>query len=265
MTTISTVRRGRGEPLVLVPALGGTWRSWDLVMPALAAEREVVALDLPGFGQSPPLRGRPSVDRLADALGSHLHDEGLGEADLVGSSLGGRLVLELARRGVRRHVVALGPGGFWTPSQAMFLGASLGASIAVARLLRPALPHLFARRAGRAVLLAQLSPRPWALPADLVTTELRGYDAPGMYPVLRALVDGPQQHGAPAWAMPGRVVIGWGRQDRVTVPSQAARATAEFPAATLHWFERCGHFPIWDRPDEAARLILDSTGSADRP
>jgi pimeloyl-ACP methyl ester carboxylesterase len=32
-----------------------------------------------------------------------------------------------------------------------------------------------------------------------------------------------------------------------------------FPDARLHWFERCGHFPQWDAPREAARLILDST------
>lgn len=253
---LHTVRSGRGEPLVLVPALGGTPRSWDLVVPGLAAHREVVAVDLPGFGRTPPLEGRMSVERLADALVDHLRAEGLEGADLVGSSLGGRLVLELARRGVGRHVVALDPGGFWTPAQAAFLGTSLGASVALVRAVQPALPRLVGRPVGRTALLAQVSARPWALPGDLMVDELSGYTAPGMYPVLHELVTGPTQRG-PA-TTPGRVVIGWGRQDRVTRPDQAARAVAQFPGAWLHWFDRCGHFPIWDRPAETVRLVLEA-------
>ena len=56
-----------------------------------------------------------------------------------------------------------------------------------------------------------------------------------------------------------RPTIGWGRRDLVTVPKQAARAMELFPDAVLHWFEGCGHFPQWDAPHEATRLILEST------
>ena len=59
--------------------------------------------------------------------------------------------------------------------------------------------------------------------------------------------------------MPGRVVIGWGRRDRVTVPALARRAAALFPDATLHWFDRCCHFPQWGSPEEATHVILDGT------
>ena len=38
-----------------------------------------------------------------------------------------------------------------------------------------------------------------------------------------------------------------------------ARAQAAFPHATLHWFDRCGHFPHWDQPRETVRLVLDAT------
>ena len=55
------------------------------------------------------------------------------------------------------------------------------------------------------------------------------------------------------------LVIGWGRLDRVCFPRQAARAQQLFPDARLHWFERCGHFPHWDAPEETARLILETT------
>ncbi len=51
-----------------------------------------------------------------------------------------------------------------------------------------------------------------------------------------------------------------GRKDRVCFPNQAKRALELFPSARLHWFDYCGHFPRGDVPQEAARLILASTG-----
>ncbi|MGH8930093.1 MAG: alpha/beta fold hydrolase [Egibacteraceae bacterium] len=48
------VRRGSGKPLLLVHGLGSNPRSWDPIMDALAAQREVITLDLPGFGKTPP-------------------------------------------------------------------------------------------------------------------------------------------------------------------------------------------------------------------
>jgi pimeloyl-ACP methyl ester carboxylesterase len=51
------------------------------------------------------------------------------------------------------------------------------------------------------------------------------------------------------------------RRDLVCLPRQAERAARRFPDARLHWFERCGHFPQWDAPEEATRLILETTRS----
>lgn len=48
-----SVRTGAGKPLLLVHGISNL-RNWDLVVPALARERMVVAVDLPGFGESPP-------------------------------------------------------------------------------------------------------------------------------------------------------------------------------------------------------------------
>jgi pimeloyl-ACP methyl ester carboxylesterase len=257
---LNSVRLGSGPPLLLVPGLGSTWRTFDPVLAALSARREVVAVDLPGFGESPPLEGEVTIAAMADALTAFLEEQDLTGADLVGSSVGARLVLELARRGVGRHTVALDPGGFWNPRQKAVFSASIAASIRLVRLLQPALPVLTATAAGRTALLAQLSSRPWDLPQDLVLRELRGWAAaPGFDALLGALVHGPEQEGAPADALPGRLVIGWGRSDRVVTPSQAAVALARFPGARLHWFEACGHFPMWDRPQQTADLVLDTT------
>ena len=67
------------------------------------------------------------------------------------------------------------------------------------------------------------------------------------------------QQGAAKGRIPEPLVIGWGRQDRVCLPSQSKQALAKFPDARLYWFEQCGHFPQWDQPAEATRLILAVT------
>ena len=259
---MNSIRRGSGKPLLLVHGLGATWRSWDPILPALAASREVIAVDLPGFGETPPLAGEVSIATLADAVTAFLKEQNLLRVDLVGSSMGARLVVELARRGVGGATVALAPGGFWSPGQLRFFNASLQASIRLMRLLQPVMPAITGSPVGRALLLSQLSARPWALSADLALREMRSYaQAPSFDAALHSLVHGPTQEGAPAGSLPGPLVIGWGRKDRVLLPSQAKRATQLFPDAKLHWFDRSGHFPQWDEPQETVELILRSTGS----
>lgn len=54
--------------MLLIHGLGGNWRSWNLILAELAAEREVIAIDLPGFGETPPLPGEVSSRTLADAV-----------------------------------------------------------------------------------------------------------------------------------------------------------------------------------------------------
>ncbi|MDK3255377.1 alpha/beta fold hydrolase [Blastococcus capsensis] len=258
---LSAHRTGSGPPLVLVHGLGGSWRTWEPVLPGLSAEREVIAVDLPGFaGDTPPLPD-PILAGLNDALQEWLVAEGLADVPLVGTSLGARMVLELSRRGIGRHNVALDPGGFWTDREAAVFRASIAASVALLRRIRPVLPAVLGNPVGRTALLAQFSARPWALDADVVRTELEGYVAsPSFDAVLDDLARGPRQEGAPAGTVPGRLTIGWGRRDRVTLARQASRAAAAFPDAELYWFAHSGHFPLWDRPAETVRLVLERTG-----
>ena len=108
------IRCGAGKPLLLIHGLGGHWQSWNPILADLATKREVIAVDLPGFGQTPRLAGETSIRTLANETAAFLHAHGLDGIDAVGSSMGARLVLELARRGgIVGGVVALNPGGFW--------------------------------------------------------------------------------------------------------------------------------------------------------
>ena len=256
--TLYSQRRGTGRPLLMVHGLGGTIRSWDTIAPALSESRKLILIDLPGHGQSPAITGRQTIASYADAIAAFINEHDLGGIDMVGSSVGARLVLELSRRGVGGHCVALDPGGFWQGWETTFFHTTLAASIRLVRMLQPVMPALVGNPATRTALLLQLSARPWALSPDMVLTEMRSFAATPVFDdMLRELANGPLQQGTAA--TPGRVTIGWGRDDRLLLPRQAERAHAAFPHARLHWFGQCGHFPQWDRSDALVQVILETT------
>ncbi len=250
-------RLGAGRPLLMVHGLGASLHTWDPLLAALSHSRELILVDLPGHGKSAPLSGRQTVEAHADALASFVQSQGLATADLAGSSVGGRLVLELSRRGIGRHCVALNPGGFWHGWETGWFHWTLAVSIRLVRLLRPFHPALSRHAVTRTLLLAQLSARPWLLPPHLVLGELQYLATTLVFDdMLLELARGPLQQGSTL--TPGRVTIGWGRRDHLLLPRQAARAQAAFPSARLLWFEHCGHFPHWDQPADTARVILET-------
>lgn len=256
---MNEVQRGTGRKLLLVHGLGGSARSWSTIVGPLSAERTVIAIDLPGHGATPADSDSGTFAGLVGSVERYLSDNGLDGIDVVGSSMGARIVLELARRGRVANVVALDPGGFWRGWERTFFRTTIGLSGRLLRAIRPALPALSRNAASRTALLAQLSPRPWALDPAMVATELESLSTTATFDALVAdLAGGPKQLG-PA-ADPARcIVIGWGRHDRLCLPRQAARAKAAFPSARLHWFEESGHFPMWDQPDETIAVILAAT------
>lgn len=251
-------RHGTGKPLLLIHGLGGSVGSWEPVIGKLGRHRDVIVIDLPGHGATPATAGSNKFAGLVDATTDFLSAQGLQDVDLVGSSMGARIVLELARRGHTGSVVSLDPGGFWEGWERGFFAATIGLSGRLVRALQPIMPAIAGSKIGRSLLLAQLSARPWALDPALVLSEMRSIAATSTFDALvRDLAHGPGQQGAAS--TPGRIVIGWGRQDRLCLKGQAARAAARFPAAELVWFDGCGHFPVWDRPDAAVELILRAT------
>ena len=264
---IKHIRLGAGKPLLLVHGLGGSGRSWRTIIDALALQREVIAIDLPGFGATPPLAGEVSMATLADALTDFLRANGWLGIDAVGSSMGARLVMELARRGgVLGAVIALDPGGFWRGWQRHFFFASLWLSIRLVRLLQPVMPFITANKLGRILLLAQFSADPGKLSQAVTLEEMRSYAAsPSFDELLHSLAYGAQQQGARQGKIAAPLVIGWGRQDHVCPPGQSELAALLFPDASLHWFDDCGHFPHWDSPEECVQLILDTTSGKRGP
>ncbi len=254
------IRQGEGPGLLLIHGVGSSQRTWEHLIPPLARGRRVIAVDLPGHGASPAEDDSGTFAGLVRSLEAFLDGNGLAQVDMVGSSLGGRLVLELARRGKAGAVVALDPGGFWTGWERTYLRTTLLASVGMLRTLGRLRSPLAHNALTRSLLLTQLSARPWELDANRVTAELDSYAATRTFTALvNDLAAIPMQEG-PAAPGTGPIAIGWGRHDRLTWPVQAERARAAFPSATLHWFEHSGHFPLWDQPEETLDLIRRTVG-----
>ena len=79
MTTLAHTRTGAGAPLVLLHGIGSSRRAWDPVIPALGEQFDVIAVDLPGFGDSEPLPPgvEPRPAALAAAVAGLIDDLGI--------------------------------------------------------------------------------------------------------------------------------------------------------------------------------------------
>jgi pimeloyl-ACP methyl ester carboxylesterase len=255
--TLNHVRRGAGEPLLLIHGIGGEWRSWEPVIDRLASQRDVVAIDMPGFGGSSPLpAGRtPSARGLAEAIAEFVRAEVTTDpVDVGGHSLGGWTALELAKLGVARRVTAVAPAGFWTSAEAMYVRGTLVWTAWMTRHASGVLSRAYERPALKAVLASGQFGDPGPVsPDDLrrMGDALRG--APGWDDTLRAMTRDRFSGGAQVEAP---VTILWGTRDRLLLPRQAARADAELPGAELIRLDGAGHFAHWDEPDAVLQALL---------
>ena len=198
---LNHVRRGSGEPLVLIHPLGGELVVWEPVLDLLARERDVIAVDLPGFGGSPPLsNGAPPTPQvLARSVGSFMDSIGLERAHVAGNSLGGWVALEVAKAGRALSVAGLSTAGLWRRP----LGPRPGADIRrIGRALLPVLPALMRTDRGRELALRSSVGHPERVPPRDAARLVRSYvTAPafeGANAAMRAVVfSGVEQIRAP--------------------------------------------------------------------
>lgn len=255
-------RAGRGEPLVLIHGLGGRRQVWEPVLDQLTAEREVVTLDLPGFGDAPippPAGTSAGIESLTRLVSDFLDELALERPHLAGNSLGGWISLELAKRGRARSVTALSPAGFYTSREARFTRASLRLAVRVARLLAPRADRLLVSPLARTLVFSQFVAHPRRIsPADAAASIRALAGVPWFDETLLAVTHD-SFHAGGLISVP--VTIAWAEKDRVLLPRQARRAAHAIPGARLVTLQHCGHVPMSDDPDQVARVLLE--GSSD--
>ncbi|MGW1892629.1 alpha/beta fold hydrolase [Streptomyces sp. NPDC002004] len=252
-------RAGSGDPLLLLHGIGHHRQAWDPVLPALTAEREVIAVDLPGFGASPALPDGLAYDltTVVPTLAALCEALGVERPHVAGNSLGGLLALELGREKLVRSVTALSPAGFWTEAERRYAFGTLLAMRRGARLLPlPVVERLSRTAAGRAALTGTIYARPGRRSPEAVVAEtLALRDASGFEQTIaagRRVLFTDDVPGVP-------VTVAWGSRDRLLLRRQGVRAKQAVPGARLVRLPGCGHVPMNDDPALVARVILDTS------
>lgn len=259
MNDLAYERRGAGEPLVLLHGIGHHWRAWEPVLDRLATAHDVIAIDLPGFGESPLPPGGPPADMAAvvAAVGDFFAGFGLDRPHVAGNSLGGAIALELAAAGLVSSATALSPAGFCTPRQLRWALGVLRAHRLAARLPQPVLRTAFRSTPARALAFGMIFGRPRRLTLDMALADARALrDARAFDACARA---GREYAFGGTPAVP--VTVAWGTRDRVLPYRQAALARERLPRARHVDLPGCGHVPMSDDPDLVASVILGTTGS----
>jgi pimeloyl-ACP methyl ester carboxylesterase len=257
---LSTVEAGLGPVVVAVHGLGATKGSFLPSVVALSDRFRVIALDLPGFGDSDkPIGARYDAGYFAAAVIDLLDALGVDRAHLIGNSLGGRVALEVGLRQPDRvdRLALLAPSLAWRRDRPW---------ARVVKLMRPELG------------LVQLAPRPVVdgIVRRIIPGADDGWTAAGVDEFLRAYLTPAgraafyaaarqiyleEPHGeAGFWTRlrslePGALFV-WGTRDRL-VPISFERHVAEALLQARHVELDCGHVPQIERPRQPHAAIGD--------
>jgi pimeloyl-ACP methyl ester carboxylesterase len=249
------VRAGSGEPLVLIHGLGGSKTVWRPVIGLLAAEREVITLDMPGFGAAAELPAgvEPTAANLAAALQERCASLGIERPHVAGNSLGGWVALEMGRAGRALSVTALSPAGLWRAP----LGPRKGDTRRWAGRLRPLISAALRVPASRRRMLSTFAAHPERIPAaegrELVLgwIDASGYD--GANRAMRTHLFDPTGYPEDV-----PVTIAWGELDRLVGPPKPERRPAGSRFLVL---PGVGHTPTWDDPELVAQTLLEGSAT----
>jgi pimeloyl-ACP methyl ester carboxylesterase len=259
---------GSGPPVLLVHGLGGCWQNWLENISSLAREYRVIAVDLPGFGES-EMPARPiSISGYARTLEALCDTLGLETVRVVGNSMGGFVAAELTIRSPARV-------------EALCLVAAAGLSVEHARAdrsrgvrhrienllffyvawLATKFPSLALRPRVRRWMLGLVVAHPEELPGPLIAEQVRGFAKPGFDAALEALTRYPIRDRLGEIACPTLIV--WGDEDALVPPSDAAEFEWLIAGSRKLTYEDTGHAPMLERPERFNRdlqAFLETAG-----
>ena len=250
---IAYERAGSGPPLVLIHGLGASKEIWRPQLEALAGDRDVIAVDMPGFGHSPELDETPTPWALGAAITRMCEELGIQRPNVAGNSLGGWVALEIAKAGEASSLCLISPAGLWRRP----LGARNVDSRRWARRLRPLIMGLTRFRPAREAMLRTSIGRPELVPeADGRAMVAAWIDAPG-YEAANAEMRRYIAEDLDRITVPTTIV--WGELDRLV---GAPRPERRPPGSRFVQIPGIGHTPNWDDPKLISRLLLEASKPA---
>jgi pimeloyl-ACP methyl ester carboxylesterase len=269
---------GRGSPVLFIHGLGSSgYIEWRFNLEAAAEGHRVYAPDLPGFGRTEKPRARYGIPYFTRFIERYMQARGLRSAAVVGTSLGGRVALELALEHPRRvsRLVLVNALGFGRPNVHMSYGLVTVPRLgeAVMNMARDALQwapsDIIRRVAGR---LSGASHDLKRTMDDAYLDNLRElYSAEGYHDAYlatvrslvspRALFGGHHDVTERLNELTIPVQLIWGADDPLFPLSHADRAHKLIAGSKLAVIQGAGHTPQAERPEEFNRVLrrfLDS-------
>lgn len=262
---------GEGPPLILLHGWGGSSRHWYLMMRDLEASFTTYALDLPGHGESPPLRDVTSAASLARVVLEFADRMRLQHFALVGHSFGGAVAVHLAAQHPDRVTKLI-----LTSFGRIGLGASELVNQVIYHKTAPFLEllhpwwsftkpwqtalQLWLVVAGANLTLPYTLARPFffGMPRDSQVL-LEGYNDLVQMD-WRTSLENSLSLGNPALreameTLTVPVLLLSGHQDQVMLPAFVQSAAETIPGSTLRWIEYCGHVPMIEQPHVYAHEV----------
>lgn len=254
-TTATSASNANEAPILLVHGMGSADTVWKPLIPHLLEFNDVITCLLPGHGGN-PLDPRVAMDPVS--LARHLHEEmareGIERAHLVGNSLGGWVVLELAGHFPERiaTVTALAPAGLWLhPFFIRIPGTDAAKRIANStnNFAHVGLRLGVAQRLG----FSRVSPRWREISYETMLDAARAMaQSDGYYPAWDAFLD--KRFDTPIGDdLPVTVIFG--DKDRALPARTCQERSLLPPHARWVILENTGHAPMWDSPVEVAAEI----------
>ena len=256
-------RDGSGEPIVFLHGFTGSWHHWRPLLGPLAERFEVIAPTLAGHDGGPPYPADCDVtfEQGADSLEHHLDELGVGNAHLVGNSMGGALALELAKRGRARSVVALAPAGGWTDGddETRRLARFFARQLRLTKAMGPRLPGILCRPRTRRLALRDAMCRGDRLtPSEALDLAHRSIRCEIADRAISGLAAGHTRALADLDRIACPVLLASPQFDRILPPARhAPRLRGEIPGVEALTLVGCGHVPMWDDTPMLVSMISE--------
>jgi pyruvate dehydrogenase E2 component (dihydrolipoamide acetyltransferase) len=245
---------GDGQtPVLFLHGFGGDLDNWLFNLDAVAAAAPVIALDLPGHGQSDArLPGGASLAELAGFVLHFLDRIGVERVHVVGHSMGGAIAAQMALAAPQRvaSLVLVATAGLGAEINSGYTEGFVSA--ATRRELKPVVEQLFAD--------------PALVSRQMLDDLLKYKRLDGVSQVLAQLSaklfgDGRQAEQPVAQLAGGGVpmTLVWGREDRIIPAAHAANAPA---GAKVHVQGDAGHMVMMEKAGEVNALILAQVKTA---
>jgi pimeloyl-ACP methyl ester carboxylesterase len=248
---------GDGPPLLFVHGLGGCWQNWLLNLPAFMDSHRVVALDLPGFGESEMPSDPISIRGYARTLDGVCDQLGVENPVVVGNSMGGFVAAEMALSFSTRVaklvlVSAAGLSTEYLQREPLLAFARVWAAATTRAGVRS--EPVVRRPRLRRVALQTVVRYPERLSVPLTYELVQGAGKDGFIPALEALMGYSFRDRLERIEMP--VLIVWGRND-ILVPVGDAARFERLIGANAHKviFDDTGHLAMLERPSRFNELL----------